>query len=163
MLYEYERNSDHSQLLLQGMFYKLFFYVYEHHISSDSDNNTLYLKRFDDRIQKAMIYAENNLEYGASLQNVADFACLSPSHFSRLLKSVTGSSYTEYITAVRLQHAKILLEIGEISISAVANKVGISNASYLSALLKKHYGISPTQIKTIAQNIITELKIADIL
>lgn len=110
MLYEYERNSDHSQLLLQGMFYKLFFYVYEHHISSDSDNNTLYLKRFDDRIQKAMIYAE-------------------------------------YITAVRLQHAKILLEIGEISISEVANKVGISNASYLSALLKKHYGITPTQIK----------------
>lgn len=147
MLYEYERNSDHSQLLLQGMFYKLFFYVYEHHISSDSDNNTLYLKRFDDRIQKAMIYAENNLEYGASLQNVADFACLSPSHFSRLFKAVTGSSYTEYITAVRLQHAKILLEIGEISISAVANKVGISNASYLSALLKKHYGITPTQIK----------------
>ena len=62
--------------------------------------------------QKAMIYAENNLEYGASLQNVADFACLSPSHFSRLFKAVTGSSYTEYITAVRLQHAKILLEIG---------------------------------------------------
>ena len=57
------------------------------------------------------------------------------------------SSYTEYITAVRLQHAKILLEIGEISISEVANKVGISNASYLSALLKKHYGITPTQIK----------------
>ena len=67
--------------------------------------------------------------------------------FSRLFKAVTGSSYTEYITAVRLQHAKILLEIGEISISAVANKVGISNASYLSALLKKHYGITPTQIK----------------
>ena len=86
-----------------------------------------------------MIYAENNLEYGASLQNVADFACLSPSHFSRLFKAVTGSSYTEYITTVRLQHAKILLEIGEISISEVANKVGISNASYLSALLKKHY------------------------
>ena len=75
------------------------------------------------------------------------FACLSPSHFSRLFKAVTGSSYTEYITAVRLQHAKILLEIGEISISEVANKVGISNASYLSALLKKHFGITPTQIK----------------
>lgn len=86
IVYEYERNSDHSQLLLQGMFYKLFFYVYEHHISSDSDNNTLYLKRFDDRIQKAMIYAENNLEYGASLQNVADFACLSPSHFQDFSK-----------------------------------------------------------------------------
>ena len=64
----------------------------------------------------------------------------------RLLKGehiglVGANGDTEYITAVRLQHAKILLEIGEISISTVANKVGISNASYLSALLKKHYGI----------------------
>lgn len=68
-------------------------------------------------------------------------------HIFKTFKAVTGSSYTEYITAVRLQHAKILLEIGEISISTVANKVGISNASYLSALLKKHYGLTPTQIK----------------
>ena len=147
MLSEYERNSDYSQLLLQGMFYKLFFYVYEHHIPNESDNKTLYLKKFDDRIKKAMIYVENNLEYGADLQDAASFACLSPSHFSRLFKDVTGSSYTTYITEVRLQHAKILLEIGNLSISEVAAKVGISNASYLSALLKKHYGITPTQIK----------------
>ena len=147
MLAEYERNSDYSQLLLQGMFYKLFFYVYEHHIPDDSDNRILYLKKFDDRILKTMIYVENNLEYGADLQHAASFACLSPSHFSRLFKDVTGSSYTAYITDVRLQHAKILLELGELSISEVASKVGISNASYLSALLKKHYGITPTQIK----------------
>lgn len=94
-----------------------------------------------------MIYAENNLEYGASLQNVADFACLSPSHFSRLFKAVTGSSYTEYITNSSDYNTQRFFRNREISISEVANKVGISNASYLSALLKKHYGITPTQIK----------------
>lgn len=147
MLLEYEHNSTYSQLLLQGMFYRLFFYVYENHIPDESDNKTLYLKRFDDRIQKAMIYAENNLEYGSSLNQVANYICLSPSHFSRLFKDVTGSSYTDYITEVRLQHAKILLEVGELSISDIAGKVGISNGSYLSSLLKKHYGITPTEIR----------------
>lgn len=147
MLEVYENNYSYSQLVLQGMFYKLFFYVYDNHIPNESDNNIIYFKHFDERIQQALIYAENNLEYGASLKQTAAYVCLSPSYFSRLFKEVTGSSYTEYITDVRLQHAKILLELGKLSISDIASKIGISNSNYLCTLLKKHYGITPGKLK----------------
>ena len=49
MLQEYEKNSPYSQLLLQGMVYRLFFYMYKNHIPSEYDENILHLKKFDER------------------------------------------------------------------------------------------------------------------
>lgn len=100
MLAEYTKNSPYSQLILQGMVYKLFFYMYENHIPSENDEHTLYIKRFDKRIHDALIYIDSNLEHGSAIEEVASYVSLSPSHFSRLFKSVTGSSYTDYLTPV---------------------------------------------------------------
>lgn len=147
MLEEYQKNAPYSQLILQGMVYRLFFYLYENHIPDASDNSTLYLKNFDDRIQKALIYAESNLAYGPSIKETASCVNLSPSHFSHLFKSVTGSSYTDYLTDVRLQHVRILLSIGELSVSEIAARTGFSNSNYLCTLFKKHYGITPTEYR----------------
>lgn len=147
MLSEYTKNSPYSQLILQGMVYKLFFYMYENHIPSEEDENTLYMKKFDARIQDALIYIENSLEYGSSIEAAAAHVSLSPSHFSRLFKSVTGSSYTDYLTAVRLQHAQILLGTSSLSISEIAGKIGVANGNYLCTLFKKRYGISPSDYR----------------
>lgn len=144
MLQEYTKNSPYSQLLLQGMVYKLFFYMYENHIPAEYDEHTLSLKRFDERIHNALIFVENNLTYGASIEETAAHVSLSPSHFSRLFKNITGSSFSDYLTDVRLQHAQILLGSGELSISEIAARVGIANGNYLCTLFKKRYGTTPT-------------------
>ena len=147
MLEEYTKAAPYSQLVLQGMVYKLFFYLYENHIPAESDYNTIYLKGFDERIQQALIYAENNLSGASSLKDVSSYVNLSPSRFSHLFKAVTGSSYTEYITEVRLQHVRILLNTGELSISQIAAKTGFSSGNYLCTLFKKHYGITPSDFR----------------
>lgn len=148
MLQEYTKNSPYSQLLLQGMVYKLFFYMYENHIPAEYDEHTLYLKRFDERIHNALIFVENNLTYGASIEETAAHVSLSPSHFSRLFKNITGSSFSDYLTDVRLQHAQILLGSEELSVSEIAARVGISNGNYLCTLFKKRYGTTPTAYRT---------------
>ena len=147
MLAEYTKNSPYSQLILQGMIYKLFFYMYENHIPSENDEHTLYIKRFDKRIHDALIYIDSNLEHGSAIEEVASYVSLSPSHFSRLFKSVTGSSYTDYLTDVRLQHAQILLGTGQLSISEIAEKIGVANGNYLCTIFKKRYGISPSDYR----------------
>ncbi|MBO5335906.1 MAG: helix-turn-helix transcriptional regulator [Lachnospiraceae bacterium] len=147
ILNEYTKNSPYSQLILQGMVYKLFFYMYENHIPSELDKNTLYVKKFDERIHNALIYIENNLTYGSPIEEVAASVSLSPSHFSRLFKSVTGSSYTDYLTDVRLQHAQILLGTTSLSISEIATKLGLANGNYLCTLFKKKYGVAPTEYR----------------
>lgn len=147
ILNEYTKNAPHSQLILQGMVYKLFFYMYENHIASELDKHTLYVKKFDERIHNALIYIENNLMYGSPIEEVAASVSLSPSHFSRLFKDVTGSSYTNYLTDVRLQHAQILLGTTALSISEIATRLGLSNGNYLCTLFKKKYGIAPTEYR----------------
>lgn len=153
ILQEYTKNAPHSQLVLLGMVYKLFFYMYENHIPSDSDEQTLYIKKFDERIQDALVYIENNHEYGFSIEEVAAHVSLSASHFSRLFKNVTGASFTDYLTDVRLQHAQILLAASNLSINEIAGRIGISNGNYLCTLFKKKYGLAPSEYrKEIADN-----------
>ncbi len=147
ILNEYTKNSPYSQLILQGMVYKLFFYMYENHIPSELDKNTLYVKKFDERIHNALIYIENSLMYSSPIEEVAASVSLSPSHFSRLFKAVTGSSYTDYLTDVRLQHAQILLGTTSLSISEIATKLGLANGNYLCTLFKKKYGVAPTEYR----------------
>lgn len=153
ILQEYTKNAPHSQLVLLGMVYKLFFYMYENHIPSDSDEQTLYIKKFDERIQDALVYIENNLEYGFSIEEVAAHVSLSASHFSRLFKNVTGASFTDFLTDVRLQHAQILLAASNLSINEIAGRIGIGNGNYLCTLFKKKYGLAPSEYrKEIADN-----------
>jgi len=147
ILQEYTKNAPHSQLVLLGMVYKLFFYMYENHIPSESDEQTLYIKKFDERIQDALVYIENNLEYGFSIEEVATHVSLSASHFSRLFKNVTGASFTDYLTDVRLQHAQILLASSSLSIHEIAGRIGISNGNYLCTLFKKKYGLAPSEYR----------------
>ena len=95
----------------------------------------------------SLCYIEDNLMDGSSIEDVAAYVSLSPSHFSRLFKNVTGSSYTDYITDVRLQHTQILLGTTDLSINDIAAKVGVSNGNYISTLFKKRYGITPTDYR----------------
>ena len=147
MLNEYNKKTPASQLVLQGMVHKLFFYIRDNHIPSDEDVNNVYLNFFDERINSALSYIENNLNTNLSLNSTAASVALSPSHFSRLFKSVTGTSYTDYITIARLERAKILLELGEKNLNEIAEVVGISNGNYLCALFKKIYGKKPSDFK----------------
>lgn len=147
MLQEYNKNSPYSQLILIGMVYKLFFYMYENHIPSKNDKDIIYINQFDERIQEALIYIEEHLEYNLNMEDIAAYVSLSPSHFSRLFKSVTGSSYTDYLTDVRIQHAQIMLATTNLSIHEIAIRVGLSGGNYLSALFKKRLGISPKEYK----------------
>lgn len=136
---DYLHFSKSSQKVIQSM--------YENHIPSKNDKDIIYINQFDERIQEALIYIEEHLEYSLNMEDVATYVSLSPSHFSRLFKSVTGSSYTDYLTDVRIQHAQIMLATTNLSIHEIALLVGLSGGNYLSALFKKRLGISPREYK----------------
>ena len=147
ILAEYEKNAPYSQFVLEGMVHKLFFYLYENHIPNESDQHTLHLTEFDERIHDALFYVENNLEQPLSITDTARYVSLSPSHFSRLFKKVTGTSYSDYLSEIRMQHAQILLLTSNLSIADIAAKIGLSNGNYLCTLFTQKYRCSPSQFR----------------
>lgn len=145
MYQEYTKNTPYSQFILQGMLQRLVLTVYQEYLPFD--NTVLEFKTTDSRIHESLIYIEKNLEYSPTLYEAAAHASLSPSHFSRLFKEVTGCSYTDYVTSIRLQHACILLGKTDLSISEIALKVGFSNGNYLATVFKNKYNCSPKDFR----------------
>lgn len=66
---------------------------------------------------------------------------------SRLIKAVTGRTFTELIQEKRLKQAVYLLVNTELSITDISLDVGYSNFSYFYRIFRSKYGISPKEFR----------------
>ena len=48
-----------------------------------------------------------------------------------------------YVTAARIERAKVLLSNADHSVAAIGQHVGYSDAAYFSRLFRAHVGVSP--------------------
>ena len=77
-----------------------------------------------------------------SLHAVARAACVSPFHFHRGFTQAFRQTPHEYITGLRLERARALIEGGAKIVDACV-EVGFSSASTFSNLFRARYGVSP--------------------
>ncbi|MEA5031092.1 MAG: response regulator [Sphaerochaeta sp.] len=81
-----------------------------------------------------------------SLEIVSEYLGLTPAYFSRLCKRAYGRTYIDYITQLRLDKAKtILQENHQMKISAIAADVGYNSSSYFNYIFKKAVGKTPKE------------------
>ncbi len=93
-----------------------------------------------------------------SLDQIAENMYLSPFYISRIFKSETGNTPINYLIKIRMERAMELLENGwEGSIQEVATQVGYEDVYHFSKLFKKHFGMSPSQVKKKGKNHVTVL------
>ena len=83
-----------------------------------------------------------------SLDSVAEVFGISPVYLSAWFKKNAGINFSQYITKVRMEEARIiLLEEECIKVSDVAELVGISSISTFIRQFKNYYGCSPDQYR----------------
>lgn len=70
---------------------------------------------------------------------------MSQDHFRRLFKQQTNRTPLEYLTTLRINHAKRLLTNDYLQIKQVADLVGFEDPYYFSRLFAKTTGKSPTE------------------
>ena len=98
-------------------------------------------------IKKAVYYLEEHYAENFKMSFLAEKFNLSESHFRKLFKYLTGLSPIEYRNKLRIEHAKDFLSQNNLSISEVAQAVGIEDQFYFSRIFKKYNGISPIKYK----------------
>ncbi|HEX8494353.1 MAG TPA: AraC family transcriptional regulator [Pyrinomonadaceae bacterium] len=105
------------------------------------------LRPIDTRVQKAMTFIEENYQRDLSLERIAGAVHLSIWHLCHLFKAQTDETPARYLKAIRMRHAKILLEDRLLSIKEVMNKVGMRDQSHFAKDFRRAYGLTPSQFR----------------
>ena len=112
------------------------------HIVSRSHSN-----RSKNIVIKAKDYINEHYSEAISVRDVAEAVCISESYFKTIFKKSSGYSYSEYLTIVRMDQAKSLLNTTEKSVTEIALDVGYQTPNSFSSLFKRETGMTPTQYK----------------
>lgn len=96
------------------------------------------------RVRKIIEKINQQYTEKISLQEFADEYNLSIGHLSTLIKKETGVSFSEYVTAKRMEDAKKLLRNEELSVDEIASRVGYNDYFYFTKAFKKYEGVSPS-------------------
>ncbi|MGG3470592.1 helix-turn-helix domain-containing protein [Neobacillus pocheonensis] len=101
-----------------------------------------------DPIERGIAFIEAHFSNShLRLEDVAQYVDRNPSYFSHLLITKTGSSFTDFLTRIRMKEAKRLLTETNMPIKEVSNQVGFQNANYFSRMFKEAIGTSPREFR----------------
>lgn len=109
-------------------------------------------------VEQLVNYLDEHFAEKISLDQIAENMYLSPFYISKIFKSETGNTPIHYLIKIRMERAHEILENGwEGSIQEVAARVGYEDAYHFSKLFKKHFGVSPSQVKKKGKEHVTVL------
>ncbi|MBI3718000.1 MAG: helix-turn-helix transcriptional regulator [Sphingobacteriales bacterium] len=98
-------------------------------------------------IESAREYLLKHFNENISLQQLAAHCFVSPFHFSRIFKTTAGESPHQYLTKVRLTHAKVLLTETNLPVSDVAFECGFNSPEHFVTAFKQHYAVNPSSLR----------------
>jgi transcriptional regulator GlxA family with amidase domain len=111
----------------------------------------LKLEPKSDRIQRALVYAKNNLDAELSIEQLADAAHLSPRQFSRAFRAETGQSPARAVEKLRVEAARLMIEKGRHSIDVVARETGFGDRSRMRRAFLRVVGRPPRNVRRSAR------------
>ncbi len=88
----------------------------------------------------------NYMKSGLSLDDVGNELGYSVSYISAILKR-HDTSFTKYLTSVRMEQAKMLLANPANKLVSIANQIGYDDPYYFSHCFKKAFGLSPQEYR----------------
>ena len=97
----------------------------------------------DRRIRLAVELMHAHLDRDLPLEEIAASAHLSPFHFARLFKKLTGATPHAYLASLRAARARELLAGTDLSVTEVAARVGYLSSSHFAKAFRQATGISP--------------------
>jgi len=97
----------------------------------------------DRRLRRAVELMHAHLSEELPLEELAAAAYLSPFHFARLFKKLTGLPPHAYLAALRMERACTLLATTDLSITEIAARVGYANSSHFGKAFRQSTNLTP--------------------
>jgi len=122
------------------------------HFHALADRMVELIGRFSRReIQQACQYVERHMDKRITLDEVAAYLHLNASYFSRLFHKENGMTFIEYVTHMKMNRAKELLDQTSHSIGKICEMLGYDNQSYFIKTFKNYVGITPSEYRGVVK------------
>jgi two-component system response regulator YesN len=113
--------------------------------------NHLIRERVVDQNEETVDQIKNIIHKGyqedITITSIAEQVYLSPNYLCGIFKQITGNTINQYITRIRIQAAKTLLEDNTVKLSEIGNLVGYIEPSYFSKIFKRHTALTPKEYR----------------
>lgn len=103
--------------------------------------------RSKNEFQTILNYIEKYFDKGITLDEVAEYAHLSPYYLSKLFKKELDINFVDYVVHRKMEKAKELLENTNLPVSNIALEISYQEANYFSKVFKKVVGMTPSEYR----------------
>lgn len=101
----------------------------------------------DKRIGKALQQLHNKSGTAWTLEKMAEEVSMSRAAFAKRFKTLVGQPMFEYLTVLRVQRAKELLQETKLPLYEISSRVGYESDLAFTKTFKKHTGTTPTRYR----------------
>jgi len=101
----------------------------------------------DRRIRRSIELMHTQLDQDLTLKSLAAASYLSPFHFARLFKKLTGTSPHNYLAGIRATRAQLLLAETDLSVGEIGARVGYLSGSHFTKAFRIATGATPREFR----------------
>ncbi len=143
LIAEYEQRRPGYELAIKAGLYRILATLFQRYAVTVTDEIK---NRPQNQLRPVIQFVAEYYDQKITLKGLAEMANLSPHHFCRLFKSITGMPPIAYVNWLRINAAMSLLQQHQLSVGEVAAAVGFNDSNYFSRLFKKYKNLTPTEV-----------------
>lgn len=113
-------------------------------VCSSTEQGTSKHPQYNEHFVALLEFVNKNFCMELSLSELSERYYLNMSYCSELFKKVTGFTFTDYVTQLRMQLAVELLQDGSYTADQVCHMSGYRDYYYFSKMFKKFHGVPPS-------------------
>jgi len=149
MLEEYTKKYQGYDISIKAKLIDLLITVVRVHekYENDRESNSIKLSSRCDAIFDTIKFLNEHFKEKFTLSEVAKKSYLNPQYFCELFKKLTGKTYIEYITDLRINYVCKLLKTTQQSITSICYDSGFNELSHFEHIFHRTTGLTPKQYR----------------
>jgi two-component system response regulator YesN len=112
--------------------------------SPDSSNMQEPEMLINDKFKELLDYVNNNYNRDLNLKEMSAKFYINYTYCCDLFQKAMRSTFTDYVTRLRMKKAEQLLAENKLSILEISHHIGYKDYNYFSKVFKKWYGLTPS-------------------
>jgi AraC-like DNA-binding protein len=138
-MYDELRNKSTVARLCAKTYLRMILALLVKHYAEYRGSRSIFDTRQQDlnRLRPVLEFVNRHYAERIGIQDAADMVSMSRRTFTRCFRRVTGHTFVDFLTSVRIEKARSLLATGEKTIAEVSQEVGFCTQSYFGMVFRR--------------------------